>query len=261
MKVKYGRIGLDYNQTRKADPYLTERLLSHLNPTKGKIYLDIGCGTGNYTNVLTNGDLSFIGIDPSKEMLEKAKTSTSKIDWRLGTAEKTGLDSNSVDGIVGSLTIHHWRDLDKGFSELNGVLKAKGRIVIFTSTPSQMQGYWLNHYFPKMLHDSMVQMPSFDQVKQGLEKAGIEVVTTEKYFIKPDLQDYFLYCGKNRPELYLNDTIRHGISSFSDLSNQTEVEDGLKQLTSDIENDSIQNIIDEYSNDGGDYLFVIAEKL
>jgi hypothetical protein len=46
---------------------------------------------------------------------------------------------------IGSLTIHHWTDLKSGFSKLNKVLKPNGRIVIFTSTPKQMIGYWLNH--------------------------------------------------------------------------------------------------------------------
>ncbi len=50
MGVKYDEIGVDYSLTRKADKFLTEQLLYHLNPRKDGCYLDIGCGTGNYTN-------------------------------------------------------------------------------------------------------------------------------------------------------------------------------------------------------------------
>ena len=49
MEAKYDKIGINYNLTRKADNYLTERLYALLNPDKSGIYLDIGCGTGNYT--------------------------------------------------------------------------------------------------------------------------------------------------------------------------------------------------------------------
>ncbi|MGB5498441.1 MAG: class I SAM-dependent methyltransferase, partial [Maribacter sp.] len=143
MKVKYDKIGIDYNLTRKADKYLTEQLLFHLDPKENGLYLDIGCGTGNYTNELQKRGFQCIGIDPSIEMLEKAKSNNHQIDWRIGTAEKTGLADNSMNGIIGSLTIHHWTDLKKGFSELYRVLKPEGRIVIFTSTPKQMNGYWL----------------------------------------------------------------------------------------------------------------------
>ena len=149
MEIKYNKIGINYNQTRKADPYLTEQLLSLLNPKEGGLYLDIGCGTGNYTHELQKRGFQFIGIDPSIEMLEKAKIKNKTIDWRIGTAEKTSLAPKSVDGIIGTLTIHHWADLEKGFSELFRVLKQDGQIIIFTSTPTQMNRYWLNHYFRK----------------------------------------------------------------------------------------------------------------
>jgi SAM-dependent methyltransferase len=100
------------------------------------------------------------------------------------------------------LTIHHWGNLEKGFSELSRVLKKDGKIVIFTSTPQQMQGYWLNHYFPKMMMDSIRQMPTPENVIAAMENAKIAIVKTEKYFIQPDLEDKFLYCGKHNPELY-----------------------------------------------------------
>lgn len=260
MKAKYDIIGIDYNLTRRADKYLVQRLLYHLNPKKNGRYLDIGCGTGNYTIGLQKKGFDFMGIDPSIEMLEKAKKKNQQIDWRVGTAEKTGLKSKSVDGVVGSLTIHHWADLEKGFGELQRILKPNGKIVIFTSTPEQMKGYWLNRYFPKMLEDSILQMPSLEKVSLAMKKSGIEVEATETYAVKPDLQDLFLYCGKDRPELYFRDDVRNGISSFSSLSNQQEVKQGLSDLRSDIDSGKIKGIMDSYKNDFGDYLYIIGRK-
>jgi len=235
MEIKYDKIGIDYNLTRKADKYLTEQLLIHLNPKENELYLDIGCGTGNYTNELQKKGFQFIGIDPSIKMLGKAKSKNPKIDWRIGNAEKTGLTDHSINGIISSLTIHHWTDLKKGFSELYRVLKIDGRIVIFTSTPKQMNGYWLNHYFPKMLKDSIIQMPSLENVENGMKNAGIEIIEVKKYSIKSDLRDQFLYCGKQNPELYFDENIRHGISSFSSLANRKEIERGLSDLRKDID--------------------------
>ena len=260
MEVKYDKIGLDYNLTRKADKYLTEQLLLHLQPTRDGKYLDIGCGTGNYTNELQKSGFDFIGIDPSELMLEKARTKNDKIDWKIGSAENTGLPENFVNGIIGSLTIHHWTNFKTGFSELNKVLKPSGRIVIFTSTPKQMRGYWLNHYFPKMLSDSIIQMPTLERVEKAMKDSGIEFLETYKYFIKPNLEDQFLYCGKQNPNLYFDEQIRHGISSFSSLSNRTEVENGLRSLRIDIDSGKIKEVIKSYENDLGDYLYVIGKK-
>ncbi|MGC1204673.1 MAG: class I SAM-dependent methyltransferase [Flavobacteriaceae bacterium] len=261
MGIKYNKIGVDYNLTRKADTFLTEQLFNHLEPNKKGKYLDIGCGTGNYTIELNKKGIPFIGIDPSKKMLEKAKLKNKKIEWKIGSAENTGLPNNFVDGIIGFLTIHHWSNLKNGFFELNRILKPNGKIVIFTSSPKQMKGYWLNHYFPKMLSDSITQMPSLNSVKTAFKDGGFKVLKTDKYFIKPDLQDKFLYCGKQKPDLYFDENIRHGISSFSSLANKKEVEKGLFELKKDFDSGKITEIIKSYENDSGDYLYLIGEKL
>ena len=144
--------------------YIAERLLKNTNPKTNSLYLDIGCGKGNYTNTFQKKGFNFIGIDPSEKMLRKAKQKNKLIDWKLGQAESIALETESIDDIIGSLTIHHWDDLGKSFAELYRVLKPNSNIVIFTSTPKQMKRYWLNHYFPKMLEDSILQIPSFESV-------------------------------------------------------------------------------------------------
>ncbi|WP_299524341.1 class I SAM-dependent methyltransferase [Winogradskyella sp.] len=259
MSAKYNKIGINYNQTRKADPFLTDQLLKHLNPTKEGLYLDIGCGTGNYTIALHEKGFQFIGIDPSIEMLQKAQLKNQNKKWQIGTAEKTGLPKNSIDGTIATLTIHHWTNLDRAFSELGYVLKINGKIVIFTSTPIQMKGYWLNHYFPKMLEDSILQMPSLEVVEKAITSSGLNITATEIYNVQPDLKDQFLYCGKHNPELYFDESVRHGISSFSSLAHKEEVERGLARLQSDIDYGEIHAIIKSYENDLGDYLYIIAE--
>ncbi|RMG29691.1 MAG: class I SAM-dependent methyltransferase [Bacteroidetes bacterium] len=260
MAEKYDQIGIGYDLTRKADPFLTAQLIKHLSPTKAGRYLDIGCGTGNYTSEFQKRGFQFMGIDPSAQMLNQARRNNAHIDWRIGSAEAIELPDHAVDGVVGSLTIHHWKDLNRGFSELCRVLKPNGKIVIFTSTPKQMKGYWLNHYFPKMMRDSIIQMPGLNKVKAAMKEGGIEFLTTEKYLVTPDLQDQFLYCGKQNPELYFNEQIRHGISSFSSLANREEVEQGLAELRKDMDSGSVHEIIKSYENDEGDYLFIIGKK-
>lgn len=260
MNLVYNEIGTNYNLTRKADPFLAKKLVEHLTPKKDGLYLDIGCGTGNYTDALQKKGYKFIGIDPSEKMLNQAKRKNSKIEWKIGSAESTGLSKNSLDGITASLTIHHWTDLSKAFIELTSILKPNGKLVIFTSTPKQMKGYWLNHYFRKMLADSMLKMPTLEVINSEINAAGLLFFDSEKYFVRPDLEDQFLYCGKHNPELYFDSQIRQGISSFSSLANQNEVSVGLSELRVDIERSNIDEIIKRYKNDFGDYLFVIAEK-
>ncbi|WP_405204967.1 class I SAM-dependent methyltransferase [Aquimarina sp. LLG6339-5] len=259
MQEKYDLIGTDYNSTRSADPYLFNRLLTLLNPSINGTYLDIGCGTGNYTKQFDKRGYQFIGIDPSSEMLEKAKTPINNVFWEIGKAETLSLSKNSIDGIIASLTLHHWDNLDLGFASLHNVLKSTGNIVIFTATPIQMKGYWLCHYFPKMLEDSIRQMPSLKKIKKSLQKNQLIIERTEKYYIQPNLEDLFLYSGKHNPKLYFRQEVRHGISSFSSLSNATEVKNGLHTLGKDISSGKINDIIKNYDNTDGDYLFLVVK--
>ncbi len=260
MKAKYDSIGVQYNQTRKADKFLVGRLAYYLAPEKDGIYLDIGCGTGNYTIGLQAVNGRFTGVDPSEEMIKKARARNQDIDWQLGTAEQTAFPSEKFDGVIASLTIHHWTNLETAFVEMARVMKRGAKMVIFTSTPEQMKGYWLNHYFPKMLLDSMQQMPSLESVQNALEVSGLKVVHTEPYFIKPDLQDLFLYSGKFDPELYFRPEVRSGISSFADLANAEEVTKGLEQLRQDIDSSEINQVMKACENNLGDYLFIVVEK-
>lgn len=257
---KYDRIGKYYNETRRADPYLAERFYRLLAPHQKGKYLDIGCGTGNYTVALSEKGLSMIGVDPSTEMLKVAKARTDQIEWKIGRSESLALKDVSIEGIVACLTIHHWSELEKSFSELNRVLKLAGKLVIFTSTPVQMDGYWLKVYFPEMIKRSARQMPKLKNVRNELKTSGFEILDTEKYFVKADLEDLFLYSGKHKPNLYLNPLIRLGISSFSDLANAKEIAAGLEKLKKDIKNGKIRKIIENIENETGDYLFIVAKK-
>ncbi len=260
MTSKYDRIGVNYNETRKADNYLSGRMHDLLRSKPEGLYLDVGCGTGNYTIELAKKGVNFIAIDPSERMLNLAKSKYDKIDWRLGEAENTGLDSDSIHGILGSLTMHHWTDLNIAFRELYRIMKSGGTMVLFTSTSEQMKFYWLNHYFPRMMNDSIQQMPSLKIILEALKQAGFDVKEKEKYFVKPDLDDHFLYCGKDRPWLYLEENIRKGISSFSDLANMEEIEFGLSRLENDIEEGRINEIMQRFKSEEGDYLFLVAQK-
>lgn len=260
MSEKYDHIGIDYNLTRKADDYLVKRLFYHLNPVSGERYLDIGCGTGNYTIALHRKGVQFIGIDPSRQMLNKAKAKNTAIDWRIGKAEDIPLSDDSVGGSIATLTLHHWVNLHEGFQELSRVLKPNAKAVCFTSTPKQMKGYWLNHYFPKMMEHSIAQMPSGNIIEQNLKANGFNILTFEKYAVKADLQDLFLYSGKHHPKRYLNEQIRKGISSFSALADDTEIREGLLKLEKDMETGGIHQIMEHYRNTDGDYLFIIGQK-
>ncbi|MGC1341907.1 MAG: hypothetical protein WA854_06255, partial [Candidatus Binataceae bacterium] len=70
----------------------------------------------------------------------------------------------------------------------------------------------------------------------------------------------FLYCGKNKPELYLDPKVRSGISSFANAPDEGEITRGAARLEEDIRSGRIQEVTRSYAWAGGDYMFTVAAR-
>jgi len=254
----YDIIGKGYNNTRRADSYITGRLYELLYPQAGGRYLDIGCGTGNYLAALSKKGLSLYGVDPSETMLDAARHKGTGAILLHTSAENIDLDDAFFDGCVAVLTFHHWVNRVGGLKEIKRLLKPGARMVLFSFTPEQVQQYWLQHYFPLMIEKCLYTTPALKDMVQLFYDAGFATVETEPYFVHPSLQDLFMYAGKHAPELYLDATFRDGISAFRTLISDGELEEGLARLSEDIYTGTIQEIIGRYDNNDGDYMFFVA---
>ncbi len=259
MAATYDTIGEGYDGTRRADVRLVERLIGHLAPVPGGRYLDLACGTGNYTAALAARDIDIAGVDASGVMLDAARAKAPAIAWSKGRAEDLPYADGAFDGVMCSLAIHHFGDVGAAFAEVARVL-GRGRLVILTATPAQIAGYWLNWYFPEAIVRSAAGMPTLDAICGALTAAGFRDIGSDPFDVPEALADLFLYAGKHRPALYLDPAVRAGISTFArGLSPPDELERGLAALATDIETGAIDAAIASYAHGKGDYLFVIAE--
>lgn len=262
MDAIYNRICADYDTTRKADPEIVTVLLELLKPQFQGHYLDIACGTGNYTRALekaTEAKSHWYGFDQSAKMLAQAREKSTSIEWSISDVTQTQYPNQTFEGATCILAVHHFNDLASAFSEIWRILKPGAKLVIFTSTPEQMQKYWLANYFPELMKKSCAQMPGLETLTQTLEQSRFTLEKTKAFFITPELQDFFLYSGKQRPEMYLSEAVRSGISSFANFATAAELERGLSKLATDIQSGSIQSNIAE-ANLHSDYLFISARR-
>lgn len=263
MQPLYDRIGSTYSRTRCADVAITATLaeLLALKP-QGK-YLDLACGSGNYTQALAALAGRWYGLDISATMLWQARQQHlpqhSGIRWQLGRSEALPYQSNLFDGMICTQALHHFSDLPQSFSEVYRVMR-QGRFVLFTAFPKQMRGYWLCHYFPRMMKRAMEQMPTEAAVTAALESAGFAIERIVPFCVSNALQDLFLYSGKARPQQYLDPEVRANISSFASLCHGTELEAGLQKLKEDMESGAFAQVADSYRIGQGDYAYVVAHK-
>lgn len=259
-RTKYDTIGMGYDTTRRADPRIAAALVRLLDPKPGGFYLDVACGTGNYTRAVKALGVDIAGIDQSETMLVAAREKAPEIAWHRGHVVAQPFGASCFAGAICTLAIHHFSDHAAAFREVARVVETGGRFVVLTSTPEQMRSYWLCHYFPEALRRSADQMVSVSDMAELLDRAGLAIEVIEPWSIPKDPIDLFLYSGKHDPRLYLDPSVRRGISTFANLADPAEVSAGVAKLDADIASGAIAGVMSRYENDAGDYVFVAARK-
>lgn len=93
--------------------------------------LDIGCGTGNHVNLLTNKNYEAIGIDQSKDMIKKAKLKYPNCDFVIKDFFKNDFDYNSFTHILClGRTIYEISNKEKFFESCYSLLMNNGLLII-----------------------------------------------------------------------------------------------------------------------------------
>lgn len=98
-----------------------------VNCNSVKNLLDLGCGTGLFTEKLGKNNSNLIGLDIAYCMAQKARQSSSinNVQFICGDAEILPFQKNSVDLIFSNLVLQ-WCHLENVFSEVHRVLQNKG---------------------------------------------------------------------------------------------------------------------------------------
>src|SRR5882672_3923719 len=125
---------------------------AHVKGQHIKTILDLGCGTGRFTEALRSRfEAEVIGIDPSKKMLEQArsKLSGSRIRYEHGRGESIPLPDNSVDLIFMSMIFHHFDDPALAARECRRVLRDGATAFLRTGTRERISSYPYVDFFPE----------------------------------------------------------------------------------------------------------------
>ncbi|MFC1912689.1 class I SAM-dependent methyltransferase [Chloroflexota bacterium] len=119
------------------------------------ILADIGCGPGYLIVDVVRSfpKLSIIGMDISEEMTQKAEKNLSALGFGEGVVFRKGdihdlpFESNSIDFIISTLSLHHWSEPIKAIREIHRVLKREGQFLLFDlRRDSPRLFYWLMRF-------------------------------------------------------------------------------------------------------------------
>lgn len=105
---------------------------------ENKIVLDIACGEGYGSNIMSETAEFVYGVDIDKETIELAtqKYKKQNLKYLSGDATKIPLEDNSVDIVISFETIEHHDQHEKMMEEIKRVLKPNGLMII--STPDKL---------------------------------------------------------------------------------------------------------------------------
>ena len=114
--------------------YESELLLEMLRPQPDEKILDVGCGTGIFTQDVLDYGTTVIGIDRSLPMLEKALVRTCKANFSGICGDMCALPfpDNSFDRVFSMTAIEFVADGEKAVAELHRVTRKGGCIVVTT---------------------------------------------------------------------------------------------------------------------------------
>jgi SAM-dependent methyltransferase len=176
-KVNYNEISQVYDDVRQADIELINSILQEIEIEKETRVLDIGCGTGNYTDLLqkvTQGEV--YGVEPSKGMLGKAKAKQSKVVFKQGNAAELPFEDEFYDFVYMTDVIHHVPDIGAMFAEVNRVLKEKGRVCIVTQSHQQIENRPIARFFPGTVAVDKRRYPDIPEIIANAEDQGLKLV-------------------------------------------------------------------------------------
>lgn len=94
--------------------------------------LDVGCGPGQWTNLLHEAGLYVEGIDPVEAFLDDARVRYPAARFRLGRAEELGVPDGSLGGVLAWFSLIHTdpAEIDLPLQALARSLRAGGSLAI-----------------------------------------------------------------------------------------------------------------------------------
>jgi SAM-dependent methyltransferase len=124
-------------------PATNERLIDNFvrlsGLPAGARVVDLGCGSGVFTNLLRDRGYQCVGVDLSPNLIAIARANFSGIEFRTGDIERLPFPDGSFDGVLLSGVLHHLPEPSRCAAEVFRILRPGGKFVAFD--PNRMNPF------------------------------------------------------------------------------------------------------------------------
>lgn len=203
----YDTIGATYTVTRRTEPRIAVRVWAALGDAR--TVLNVGAGTGSYEPPGRN----VTAVEPSAVM--RAQRPAGASPCVAAAAESLPFEDQSFDAAMAFSTVHHWQDPIAGLREMRRVAR---RVVVFQFDTSDPSRFWLTRdYLPEF-----AALRACRVLASLTELARAIGARMEPVLIPWDCADGFFEAYWRRPEAYLDEHVRRGISVWARVGLDTE---------------------------------------
>lgn len=214
--------GARYAAVRRPDPRIGARVRAALGASR--TVLNVGAGAGSYEPA----DRYVLAVEPSAAMrAQRPPGAPPAVD---AAAEHLPFDDGSVDAAMATMTVHHWRDVERGLREMRRV--SRGPVVVLTLDAPALADFWLADYVPEVVAVEEARFPTLDRVVRTLG-AGSADVRVEVVPVPWDCTDGFGEAFYGRPEAFLRPEVLAATSGLV-LTAPDAVRRGLGRLEEDL---------------------------
>ncbi len=210
----------------------------------GKRVLDIACGEGYGTALLSGKAKKITGVDIDKRSIDAAsqKYKSPNVEFLTGSVEKIPGAGNQFDVVVSFETIEHISDHEVMLSEIKRVLNSDGLLII--STPNKKNytdsAATKNPFHVKELYEQefrsliqqhfahvrfLYQQISFSSVISGKDVTGFKSYTGNFTGVSEDKNENNLYCiaiASDQELPQLSNSLFNGRSVFAEAVTEKE---------------------------------------
>jgi ubiquinone/menaquinone biosynthesis C-methylase UbiE len=165
---------------------LPKIISAHVEGTEA---MDFGCGTGRSTKFLQQLGFTTVGVDISKEMLEKARETDPKGDYRLiADGEFNEFKPKTFDLVLSAFTFDNIPTMEKKVQILRGIrglLKGRGRMVNLVSSPEIYTHEWASFStkaFPENKHAKSGDKVRIIQTDTEDKRPVSDIIWTPEYY-------------------------------------------------------------------------------
>ncbi len=203
--IDYNGLASAYALHRRIHPLVLRELVSIGRIRERSKVLEVGCGTGNYILELSSltGCPSW-GVDPSEQMLSKARKRPGTVDFRVGHAENLQFLNGFFDLVFSVDVIHHLTSREGFFQEGFRVLKTGGKICTVTDSE-----WIIRHrepqsvYFPETVEVELMRYPSIRELRETMRRTGFQAIGEEMVEFPYQLKDVEAYRDRVFSSLHL----------------------------------------------------------